>query len=244
MKGVIFKVKYYKNQNFAKSVGTTGFVTIVACGLIAVGAVGWFALSRNNGINEAPSDNFSSNSSYPDDDFSYNDVSSVPDIVESDDAADVDESVEDVPYEEEKPTSPTPEKPTYVMPVKGDISKSYSDCELQHSETYGDMRLHTGIDILCKSGSNIKAAGGGIVKSVSDDALYGRIITIENSDGITIKYCGMASVNVNEDDTVATGDIIGTSGEVPSECADKPHIHIEVLVDGKIASPLATLGLE
>ena len=106
------------------------------------------------------------------------------------------------------------------------------------------MRLHTGVDILCENGSNIKSVGSGIVKSIIDDVNLGKVIVIDYDDSITVKYCGMASVNVKENDKIATGEIIGTSGEVPSECADKPHIHIEVIVDNEYSSPLKTLGLE
>ena len=52
------------------------------------------------------------------------------------------------------------------------------------------------------------------------------------------------SVTVKENDSITTSDVIGTSGEIPCECAEKPHIHIEVYVDGKLTSPLAALGLE
>ena len=54
----------------------------------------------------------------------------------------------------------------------------------------------------------------------------------------------MGSVNVKENDKVVTGDVIGTSGNIPSECADNPHIHVEVILDGTNASPLVALGLE
>ena len=47
-----------------------------------------------------------------------------------------------------------------------------------------------------------------------------------------------------ENDKITTSDVIGTSGEIPCECADKPHIHIEVYVDGKITSPLEAMNLE
>ena len=105
------------------------------------------------------------------------------------------------------------------------------------------MRLHTGVDILCAKNSNIKSATNGIVKSIVDDTNLGKTITIEFNN-ITIKYCGMGNVNVKENDKVTAGDIIGVSGEIPAECADKPHVHIEVFVDGKSVSPLSMLGLE
>ncbi len=240
-------MKYYKTSKFTKAITSTGFVTIVACALIAVGAISWFALSRDNTVKEKPSDNNSSKSEYPNTNNSYNSEADVPQVeVEIEPpAADVDDNVSNVPYDEAEPiTPPEPEKPTFVLPITGNISKGFSDTALQYSATYGDMRLHTGVDILCEKGSNIKSAGSGTVKSVVDDTNYGKIITVEHNGGITIKYCGMGSVNVKENDKVAAGDVIGTSGEIPCECADNPHIHIEVTVDGNITSPLAALGLE
>lgn len=238
-------MKYYKTSKFTKAITSTGFVTIVACALIAVGAIAWFALSRNNSVTETPSENNSSNQEYTESDNSYNSEASLPQVEIEQPATDVADNVSDVPYNEEETTpQPEPEKPTFVLPITGNISKGFSDTALQYSATYGDMRLHTGVDILCESGSDIKSAGSGTVKSVIEDANYGRIITVEHLGGITIKYCGMGSVNVKENDKVAAGDIIGTSGDVPSECADNPHIHIEVTLDGNVTSPLAALGLE
>ncbi len=235
-------MKYYKSSKFTKAITSTGFVTMIACLLIAVGAIGWFALSHNNSVSEAPSD-ISSGQSYPDTDNSYNSKVEVP-IEEPQEP--VNDSVSDVPYtEEDEPiVEPIEEKATFVLPITGNISKGYSDTALQYSATYGDMRLHTGVDILCEKGSDIKSSGSGNVKSVTDDANFGRVITIEYDENITVKYSGMGSVNVKDGDKVATGDIIGTSGEIPSECADNPHIHIEVFVNGECTSPLAALGLE
>ena len=236
-------MKYYKNSKFTNAITSTGFITIVACALIAIGAIGWFALSRSNNVVETPSDN-NSTQSYPHMDNSYNSEESLPDA-KDEPIADVNDSASDVPYTEETTTSkPETEKITYILPVEGNISKGYSDTALQYSATYGDLRLHTGVDILCENGSDIKSAGSGTVKSVTEDVNFGRVITVEYSDEITVKYCGMGSVNVKENDKVVTGDVIGTSGNIPSECADNPHIHVEVILDGTNASPLVALGLE
>lgn len=236
-------MKYYKNTKFTKAITSTGFVTIIACALIAVGAITWFVLSSDNAVTETPSDNSQSQQEYPNTDNSYNSVTVIPEEIKEP-VTDVDDDVSNVPYSEEEPSDPIEENPTFVLPITGNISKGYSDTALQYSATYGDMRLHTGVDILCETGSNIKSAGSGTVKSVVEDANYGKIITIEHLGGITVKYCGMGSVNVKEGDKVAAGDVIGTSGEIPCECADNPHIHIEVTVDGSCTSPLAALGLE
>lgn len=237
-------MKYYKTSKFAKAITSTGFTVTVACLLVAVGAVGWFALSRKNSVQETPSDNNSSSQSYTDRDNSYNENTD-DNLSAQNSSEEVDNSVSDVPYSEESISqSSEPEKPTFILPVDGNIIKGYSDSALQYSATYGDMRMHNGIDISCDTGSDVKSASSGTVKSISEDGLLGRIIEIEHTGGICIKYCGMGSINVKENDTVSSGDILGTSGEIPCECADNPHIHIEVSVDETGVSPLETLGLE
>lgn len=237
-------MKYYKSSKFSKAITSTGFVTVTACALIAVGAISWFALSANDNTTPTPQDSNLPHSSYPDIDDSYNNVVDIPELPETP-ITDVDDDVSDIPYiEPETVVTPEVEKPTFILPITGNISKGYSDTALQYSATYNDMRLHTGVDILCKKGTDIKSASSGKVISVTDDANFGKIITIEHPNNIIAKYCGMGSVNVKENDKVDTGDVIGTSGEIPCECADKPHIHIEVTVDGDNTSPLAALGLE
>ncbi len=235
-------MKYYKTSKFAQAITSTGFVTMLACLLIAVGAIGWFTLSRKNTVSETPS-NDNSQQSYPDVENSYN-IEKEVEIQEPQEP--VNDNVSDIPYTEnvEDTSVQSKEKLNFILPVTGTISKNHSNTALQYSSTYGDMRLHTGIDILCDKASDIKSSGSGIVKSVTDDTNLGRVITIEYQENIIIKYCGMGSVNVKENDKVAVGDVIGTSGEIPSECADESHIHIEVLLNGESVSPLDTLGIE
>ncbi|MBR3909057.1 MAG: M23 family metallopeptidase [Clostridia bacterium] len=236
-------MKYYKTSKFARAITSTGFVTVVACALIAIGAFTWFALSRSTAIPKTPTES-NNTSSYPKSDNSYNSDTDIPDPTPAP-TDDVAESEEEVPYEEPSQPEPTKEeKITYVLPVEGQISKNFSDTALQYSATYGDMRLHTGIDISCAKNSNVKSVSSGTVKSVVEDAEFGRVITIDYSEGIAVKYCGLGSVNVTDGDKVQTGQVIGTSGDIPSECTDNPHIHIEVLLDGKSVSPLEILGFE
>lgn len=237
-------MKYYKTSKFTKMVTSTGFIAMSACLLIAIGAITWFALSKNNALNEKQNKN-NSELTYPDSNESYNENVDITNDIPDDEVTDVDDKASEIPYSQPQSNQQsTPQKPTYVLPITGNISKGYSITALQYSVTYNDMRLHTGVDILCEKNSKIKSVGSGKVKSISDDAKLGKVIVIEYSDNITVKYCGMGSVDVKENDNVAVGDVIGTSGEIPSECADKPHIHIEVFVNDQSVSPLEALGLE
>ncbi len=236
-------MKYYKSTKFSKLIASTGFITITACLLIAIGAIGWFVLSNKSNVSQTP--DTQPEQSYQDNDNSYNSKVEITDTEPETPITDINDDVNDVPYSEPEITVvPQEESPTFILPVTGNISKGYSDTALQYSATYNDMRLHTGVDILCKKGTNILSVGTGTVKTIVEDATLGKIITIEYDNKITVKYCGMDSINFKENDNVVTGDVIGTSGEIPSECADNPHIHIEVTVDGNVTSPLAALGLE
>lgn len=240
-------MKYYKSSNFTKSIGKTGFLTIAACLLIAVGAISWFALSKNNKpIKENPSsepkifeDEYNSN------DASYNE--DVSDTQSEEDVADANKNVDNIKYESEQTSpqsEPEPKTESFIMPIEGNISKGFSDTALQYSATYGDMRLHNGIDIICEKGCDIKSVGSGSVKSISDDAKLGKVITVDYAGEISVKYCGMDNIGVKEGDSVKCGDVLGTLGEIPGECADNSHIHIEVIKQNQNVSPLEALNLE
>ena len=129
------------------------------------------------------------------------------------------------------------------MPVGGEVIKDYSEKQLQSSATYGDMRIHTGIDIACEDGTSVSAAGDGKVTAFEESSSLGTTVTIDHGNGITTKYAALKNVKVKEGDKVTAGDIIGTVTTVPGECADQSHLHFEVFKNGHSAAPLSTLGL-
>lgn len=238
-------MKYYKDRSFSKSVGRTGFYTLVVCCLLAIGAATWFAVSKAKTPlkDDGTSSDIQNTPSYSDNTSSYNN-SDLPSVSEPD--APTANEVSDVPYTESSQSAEsTPaEKRSFVMPVEGNVSKGYSETALQYSETYGDMRLHTGIDIVCEAGTEVRAAGAGTVSAVENDALYGKTVTIDHGDGITAKYCGLDGIFVKEGDTLGAGDSLGTVGTVPSECAEQSHIHIFAEINGETVSPLKAFSLE
>lgn len=132
----------------------------------------------------------------------------------------------------------------FVMPVGGTLDKEFSNEKLQYSETYGDWRLHQGIDIAAKKGTEVCSAGKGKIKKVYDDELLGETVVIDHGNGIECYYCGVKSVTVSKGDVVEIGEKIGVIGDVPSEIADETHLHFMVLKDGKEVNPIRELELE
>ena len=124
---------------------------------------------------------------------------------------------------EDGPTLPT------VWPL---TERGYVTQEL-HDGMEGD---HPGLDIAVGTDSYIRAAGGGTVVDVGEDAVYGRFVVIDHGGGYATLY-GHASMNlVALGQRVRERQVIALSGSTGRSTG--PHLHFEVLVDGEPVDPL------
>ncbi len=235
-------MKYSEYTSKPKFKGSAAFYIIIACCLLALGGASWFAASsisrRNNDSSSLSQISEPPQSSAPE---------SIP-VPSGTVSEDVGKSVSDEPYSSvestESKTESKPQKKVFTMPVQGDIIKKYSDKELLFSATYGDMRIHTGIDIACADGTAVSACGDGKVLSAEETAFFGAVVTIDHGDGITTKYAALKDIKVKAGDKVTAGDIIGSVTSIPGECADQSHLHLEAYKDGHVTEPLKVLGLK
>lgn len=102
-----------------------------------------------------------------------------------------------------------------------------------HEGLEGD---HPGLDIAVATDSYIRAAGGGTVIDVGEDAVYGRFVVIDHGGGYATLY-GHASVNlVRLGQSVRERQVIALSGSTGRSTG--PHLHFEVLVNGEPVDPL------
>ncbi len=225
----------------------TGFYVLIACCLLVIGGAIWFALSNMEYGSTTPPLNSGGNNSYYDAPSSYNENTYEPreenklPNLNTESAA---QSVESEPYSEPEETAP--ESPqNFTMPIAdGKILKGFSSTELQYSNTYGDMRIHNGIDIAAKNGTAVSACGDGVVKSISTTAELGTVVEIELAGGISVKYASLTDLKVEEGSSVSAGDIIGSVDTVPAECNDENHLHLEIFKGDKAVSPLEILGFQ
>lgn len=129
-----------------------------------------------------------------------------------------------------------------AYPVKShSVLKQYSE-DAVYSKTMRDYRAHTGCDFVAEAGETVTAMCGGKVKDISVSELYGVIIEVE-SDGFSVYYCGLdPELTVAKGDTVKTGDRVGTVGQIPCECEDDAHVHIEIRVGKKLIDPLSVIN--
>jgi murein DD-endopeptidase MepM/ murein hydrolase activator NlpD len=103
------------------------------------------------------------------------------------------------------------------------------------------LSIHEGIDISLGSGTAIKCAGNGIVKTVDFNPTYGLMVDVEHNDRILTRYAHLNKVLVKENQVINAGDLVGLSGSTGRSTG--PHLHYEVRLDGKAKNPKSFINL-
>ncbi|WP_198142788.1 peptidoglycan DD-metalloendopeptidase family protein [Syntrophomonas zehnderi] len=95
---------------------------------------------------------------------------------------------------------------------------------------------HSGIDIAGSAGSAVRAADSGTVVFAGRQGGYGNFIIINHGNGLVTRYAHCSSLNVSAGQSVASGQTIGTRGSTGRSTG--PHLHFEVLANGRFVNPL------
>lgn len=101
-----------------------------------------------------------------------------------------------------------------------------------------EHRHHRGMDFSAPMGTPVYATADGIVsKSKNQKGGYGIMVEILHGDSnkITTRYAHLQSTSLIEGQQVQKGDVIAKVGSSGKSLA--PHLHYEVIVDGKAVDP-------
>ncbi len=102
----------------------------------------------------------------------------------------------------------------------------------------GVYRPNQGIDYANKNAAfDVTASISGTVTKKTNDPVLGWVVTITNSDKISTTYQSLSKVNVEVNNTVKQGDVIGVSGENVYEADLKNHLHFILQKDEKMYNP-------
>ena len=132
--------------------------------------------------------------------------------------------------------------PASAQPVTGRVLNACSGDELVYNKTLGDWRTHNGVDYACSKDAAVNAPVSGKVTAVETDGRWGGVVSIEDSTGRVWRVCGTTAPEVKAGDTVETGQTLGRAGNIPSECAEESHVHLEVLEGDKYLDPAKLIG--
>lgn len=134
-----------------------------------------------------------------------------------------------------------PYKSFYKYPCSETVVNGYTE-ELVKNETMGDYRAHGAVDFKCAKGGKVLAINDGLVLSVRDDSMLGKVVEIDHGGKLVAKYCGLDTVNVSAGDYVTIGQTIATLGSVTFEQSGESHLHFETTLNGKTVNPLDVMG--
>lgn len=99
----------------------------------------------------------------------------------------------------------------------------------------GKRAFHSGMDFAGKKGSDVIAVAAGVVTYAADRYGYGMLVEINHGGGYATRYGHNDEVLVEVGDTVKKGQVIAKMGS--SGRSTGPHVHFEVLQDGKTVDP-------
>ena len=132
-------------------------------------------------------------------------------------------------------TIPTAGSAVFQWPVKSVIITQYfggTEFAARNAGIYGGRAYHPGIDLGVPSGTSIYAPLSGTVRATGNTDLvpgcysWGKWTLIDHANGLSTLYAHQSSINVVPGQKVATGEVIGYSGNTGYSTG--PHLHFTV----------------
>ena len=116
-----------------------------------------------------------------------------------------------------------------VLPVTGRITSRYGESSSRRKST------HTGLDIACITGTDIKAVSEGTVIFAARQGSYGNLVKIDHGNGVETWYGHCNKIYAKVGDKVKAGDVIAAVGSTGNSTG--PHLHLEIRINGVTVNP-------
>jgi murein DD-endopeptidase MepM/ murein hydrolase activator NlpD len=100
--------------------------------------------------------------------------------------------------------------------------------------------FHKGVDFAGSAGSPIVAVAAGVVTWAGERAGYGKLVEINHGDGFLTRYAHNERMLVSVGQTVKRGEPVALMGSTGRSTG--PHVHFEVLRNGRQVDPLGYIG--
>jgi murein DD-endopeptidase MepM/ murein hydrolase activator NlpD len=124
-----------------------------------------------------------------------------------------------------------------IWPVAGWLSSAYGN---RRDPFTGGRDFHPGLDISADRGLPVRATADGVVTAAAPNGSYGNLVVVEHGFGITTRYGHLSRFGVTRGQPIRRGDVIGFVGSTGRSTS--PHLHYEILVNGKLTNPLRLLA--
>ena len=124
-----------------------------------------------------------------------------------------------------------------IWPIAGWISSGFGN---RRDPFTGTQDFHSGLDIAGDHGQQVHAPSDGTVIGAAFTGNYGNLVSIDHGFGLTTRYGHLSRFAVTHGQQVRRGEIIGYVGSTGRSTS--PHLHYEVLVNGRLTNPLRLLS--
>lgn len=119
-----------------------------------------------------------------------------------------------------------------LWPVRGILSSGFGVRTSPFTDT---PVFHHGLDIIARTGVQVRAAAAGKVVRSGYESLFGNVVVLEHGYGYRSLYAHLGERMAAAGDIVQKGDPIGTVGDTGRTTG--PHLHFEVHVNGLAVNP-------
>ena len=211
-----------RGSSVAKLIGNKIFIVLLAFSV----AIIFISLAFNRSVKKVSVENEEYSEELP----VTTDTSDIIEEYVFDEYAEAEET-----FEEDEPEKSV----TYRLPVAGELQKEFSVDNLLWDETMQDWRTHDGVDIEAEDGAEVVTAAPGTVEDAFEDEMYGITVRVSHIDGMVTVYKNLGKSVVKKGEILDEGQMIGTVGSTGAfEIVQKPHLHFEVISEGKHINPL------
>jgi murein DD-endopeptidase MepM/ murein hydrolase activator NlpD len=99
----------------------------------------------------------------------------------------------------------------------------------------GKRTWHNGVDLAGREGSDIISVAAGVVTFSGERYGYGNLVEVDHGDGLLTRYAHAKTLKVEVGEVVQKGQVLAAMGSTGRSTG--PHVHFEVLQDGKSKNP-------
>jgi murein DD-endopeptidase MepM/ murein hydrolase activator NlpD len=126
-----------------------------------------------------------------------------------------------------------------IWPVTGWLTSRYGN---RRDPFTGGADFHPGLDISADYGQPVRATADGTVAMAERSEGYGNLVEIDHGYGIVTRYGHLSRFKAAAGQQVHRGDVIGFVGSTGRSTS--PHLHYEILLNGKLTNPLKLLATQ
>jgi murein DD-endopeptidase MepM/ murein hydrolase activator NlpD len=115
----------------------------------------------------------------------------------------------------------SPGESPYCHPYKGKVISKFGP---------RSGRMHTGTDVKLHNGDTVYCAFDGKVRLARSFSGYGKMVLVRHKNGLETIYGHLKAINVQVNDTIKAGAVIGLGGRTGRATTD--HLHFETRIFG------------